>query len=366
LTPLIAQALAALRKQYGAAPPEDEGTDGPGLVWDLLRRMQSTRPDVVELARLAAWCPPEPVNAAALGAIAGYGTCTEAASCLADLSFVTRSYADGQQMLWMHRLFAAAIRRQTWNDSPAVAAGTISRLLTDTEQGRRIFITASDSSMLSLMERGENPGEGGEVHRAAEIASDPVRAGLLWYHLGHIREQRGPVSASEGHFGKALRLLDHDAYPFETAESLIGQARVTFQDGQSTNEQLAGAQALVGQAFDQLAPLSDFEARQMWEQGNALSWLIARKMAGRERSPAKRESELAEVRDHLWRSYEARLHLIRDRNSETVEPGTPPAPSDGLGAERAYFNLAGTYLALAKARRDLAVDEEASPRALTP
>jgi hypothetical protein len=129
--PLVAQVLSALHKQCGVAFPEHAGTDGPGLAWDMLRMSQHAWPDVAELARLLAWCPPEPVDARALGAIAGRSAGVEAGVRLADLSFVSPSYPQGQLMIQMHRLFAAAARRQVWHDNPAMAADMISRLLSD-------------------------------------------------------------------------------------------------------------------------------------------------------------------------------------------------------------------------------------------
>jgi hypothetical protein len=358
--PLVAQVLAALHKQYGVALPEQAGTDGPGLAWDMLRMSHHTWPDVAELAQLLAWCPPEPVDAKALGTIGGRDTGGEAGVRLADLSFVSPSYSQGQLMIQMHRLFAAAVRHQVWRDNPAMAADMISRLLSDRNTGRGLFIEAADSKALSRLEQGEKPGEPGDVSRAADVLAVPARAGLLWYHLGHIRERRGPVSVSDAYFETALRHLDRGSHPFEVAESLIGRARVIFQDGQSSNDQLAEARALVAQGRDLLAPRPEYEARQMREQGNALSWLIARKLAGREREPQKRESKLAEVREELWLSYEERLRLIRGSASRPVERGTPPEPEDDLGAERAYYNLAGTYIELAKVHFDLAVATEQS------
>ena len=358
--PLIAQVLAALHKQCGVALPEHAGTDGPGLAWGLLRMSQHARPDVAELARLLAWCPPEPVDAEALGAIAGRGAGGEAGVRLADLSFVSASYPQGQLMIQMHRLFAAAVRRQVWHDNPARAAAMISRLLSDRITGRGLFIEAADSKALGRLEQGEKPGAPGDVARAADVLADPASAGLLWYHLGHIRERRGPVSASDAHFEAALRYLDHGSHPFEVAESLIGRARVIFQDGQSSNDQLAEARVLVAQGRELLAPLPEYEARQMREQGNALSWLIARKLAGRERESRRRESKLVEVGEELWLSYEERLRLIRGPESKPIERGAPPGPDDELGAERAYYNLAGTYIELAKVHFDLAVATEQS------
>jgi hypothetical protein len=359
-TPLIAQALAALHKKAGVALPPKTGTDGPALVWHLLRLSEHRQPGVGDVTRLLAWCPPEPMDAELLGKIAGWPQGVQAGERLAELSFVSPSRNDGRLAVQLHRLFAAAVRDQVWRDNPAMAAGIVTRLLR-TEEGRRIFIEAADSTALGRLERAEQkPEEGdgsrGDVARAAGCLTDPSGPGLLWYDLGHVRELRGPVAASGPHFEQALRTLDRGMYPYEVAESLIGRARVVFQNPQSSADQLAGAQDWLTEARDRLAPSEDPDARQLREQGNALSWLIARKLAGRERNPRKREARLAEVTEQLWRSYEERLRLVRGPGT-AIERMTPPVYKDGLGAERAYYNLAGTYIELAKVRYDLALGE---------
>lgn len=354
-TPLVAQALVALREQAGIALPKKTGTDGPALVWHLLRMSEHQRPVVGEVARLLAWCPADPVDPVVLGKIAGQDQGVGVAERLADLFFVSPSRGDGQLAVQMHRLFAAAVRAQTWRDNPAMAAAVIGRLL-GTGEGRLIFIGAADSKALGRLE-GEETDEPGDVPRSAEIMTTPAKAGVLWYSLGHIRERRGPVAASGPHFERALQDLNPGAYPYEVAESLIGRARVVFQNDSSSADQLAEASGRVTEARDLLAELDDPSARQLREQGNALFWLNERKLAGRERNPRKREAKLSEVTEQLWRSYEERLGLARGSGSTAIDRRTQPEPADGLGAERAYYNLAGTYVDLAKVHFELATGE---------
>jgi hypothetical protein len=126
---------------------------------------------------------------------------------------------------------------------------------------------------------------------------------------------------------------------------------------------LTEARERVTEARGLLAELDDPDARQLREQGNALFWLNARKLAGRERNPRKREAKLTEVTMQLWLSYEERLRLARGSDSSAIDQRVQPEPADGLGAERAYYNLAGTYVDLAKVHFDLADGEVfASPR----
>jgi hypothetical protein len=362
--PLVAQALVALRDQDDVELPERAGTDGPGLVWDALRASLGNEPEAIALARLLAWHPPEPADLASLLATAGCENMPLAGSALADRRFVTSSYAKVRPAVQMHRLFAAAVRDQTWRDAPATAADVITRLLTD-ENGRRSFIDAADSTALGRLESGKRAGEAGETARAAELITDTGRKGLLWYGLGHIRERRGPVSESAPHFTRAVAGLDRGSHPFEVAESLIGQARIVFQNSRSTTEELSEAQGTVELARRLLEPLDRIDnpqARQMREQGNALNWLIARKFADRIRKPQEREIQLREVRENLWLSYERRLHIAHEQAQagRNVPDGrqagreNPPEAADGLGAERAYYNLAGVNIQLAKTHNELA------------
>ena len=136
-----------------------------------------------------------------------------------------------------------------------------------------------------------------------------------------MRERRGPVRQSAPHFAEANRLLDAAGYPFEVAEGLIGQVRVVSQDNAATTGELIAARAEVPEARRLLEPLAGIDSRQLSEQGNALAWLITRRLAREEKD-------------------------------------TAPEPADGLGSERAYFNLAGVYIQLAKVHADLAGSDQ--------
>ncbi len=350
--PLIAQALAALGQREGATLPTDTTLAGPDLVWDLVRASPGASPDVVALARMLAWCPPEFTDVAALCELTGSQGGQESGQWLADVRFVNPDPAEEGLAVQMHRMLAAAVRCQTWRDDRPAAADVISRLLTG-GPGRQIFIDAAGNSALALLEDGEEDGRK-IVDLAADALPGACQAGLLWYGLGHIRERRGPVATSGKHFARSVAALDGREFPFAVAEGLIGLARPVFQDKKSSNAALEAARAQVEQARQLLAPLPEDDARQMREQGNALSWLIARVLAGREGDPRKRAAQLTEIRENLWLSYGERLRLARKSGDPQVSRETPPEPGDGLGAERAYYNLAGVNVELAKAHHALA------------
>jgi hypothetical protein len=346
--PLIERALSALLDR-GAKLPEPPGPDGPALVWDLARELPGLHPDVVRTARALAWCPPEPLDLNRV--LEAAGSDPAAGEALLDLRLVAPSDSGDGIAVGMHRLFARAIREQAWRDDPAAAASTIERLMTS-DAGQRFFTEAAEETALARLEHGTDRDEPGDAARAAAALADRSRGGLIWYGLGHIRERRGPVSASLAPFRAATETLDRAAYPFEAAESLIGLVRGTYQDGGATNEELEASRPGTEAARRLLEPLTDVRARQLREQGNALAWLIRRRIAGREPDPARRSALLAEVRDHLWRSYEERRRI--ERPDHAGRPGSAPVAADGLGAERAYFNLAGVYVELAKTHHDLA------------
>ena len=133
-------------------------------------------PEVAAIARILAWCPPEPADATRLLTAAGYaaGAAPEAAASPRSTSGASSpSFPDTGMAVQMHRLFAAAVRSQTWRDDPGLAADVIGRLLT-AEAGQELFIGAAEETALSRLERG--PGgedDPGEVARAAGNLADP-------------------------------------------------------------------------------------------------------------------------------------------------------------------------------------------------
>ena len=383
--PLIGLALAALRDHGGVELPASSAQDGPELVWDLLRRSSAVGEGELELARLLAWLPPEPIPEQALAkAVTGdaspgdtlkwlrFVTGAAAAEVRLDIDgeagdlgsryrtlhramptdLDSSAEAGGGPGLLMHRLFAAAVREQTWRDEPGAAAESIDRLLT-TEEGRWLFITAADDSALARLETDA-------VEQAVrELASLPAAGrpapGLLWHGLGHIRERRGPVRDSAAPFAAAIATLDAGGYPYQVAESMIGVARVTYQNGGAADQELRDARAQIERARELLASLRDEAPRQLREQGNALSWLIEQKLTSHEADLDRREERYAEVYRNLWLSFAERLRIARSLEDGTpIDPSAIPELNDGLGPERAFFNLAGAAVQLAKAHHQLA------------
>jgi tetratricopeptide (TPR) repeat protein len=337
--PLIVEPLTVLHREGSAT-----GTDPTAqhMIWRMVREALEDHPEAVQLARLLAWAPPDPLYVT--DALLPVG----AAKLLADLRFVdTSSVAndvrEGQQrtgLIRLHRLFAEAIRDQTWSDEPAIAAQTIHTVLTG-DWGRRVLLDASDQTALRCLEQGE-------AERAATFLTDSGAAGQIWYGLGHIRERRGPVRDSGPYFEKALERLDPLQWPYEYAEALVGQGRIAYQSRNSTKLELEETQNRVHQARELLAQAPGVNALQLREQANALHWLIRRTLLTRAKGDRLVE-DLAEVLGELELSLERRLRLA---GRPVDQPLDPPYPTfaDGLGPERAYYNLAGTYVQLAKAR----------------
>ena len=352
--PLVAQALEALQEN-AVALPDKPVTDGLQLVWNLVLDARASAPDVVTLARLLAWCPPEPMSLARLLAASGIDPRSHAGTALARSGLAILSSPSANPGLQMHGLFAETIRAQTWRDSPNQAAEAISRLLTSPE-GRDCLIFAADATALERLEGGEQPGE---ADRAAAVLGDRSRSGMLWYGLGHVRERRGPVAMSGPHFRCAVADLDQSRHPYEVAESLIGQARIVFQSNKSTAEQLADARNAIAEGRRLLESLIFADARQLSEQANALSLLILQKLMTNEGDLEKRKAQLFEIRERLWLSYIERLGMVREGRSGPITRD-PPAATDGLGAERAFYNLAGSNIHLAKVNHALSTQLSAS------
>lgn len=339
--PLIVEPLTVLHREGSTA-----GTDPTPqhMIWRLVREALEDHPEAIKLARLLAWAPPDPLDVTDAPVPAG------TAKLLADLRFAATSsdtehddVTEPRQrtsLVRLHRLFAEAVRDQTWTDEPAIAAGTIRTVLTG-EWGRRVLLDSSDQTALRRLEQGE-------AERAASASVDPAATGLIWYGLGHVRERRGPVKDSGPYFAAALKRLDPSKWPYEYAEALVGQSRITYQNDKSDGDQLVAAQEGVQQARQLLESVSGSDARQLHEQANALHWLIRRKLLTKTENDQLVE-DLAEVLRELELSLERRLRLA---GRPEDRPLIPPYPTfaDGLGPERAYYNLAGTYVQLAKAR----------------
>jgi hypothetical protein len=329
--PLIAESLAGL-VAAGARIQLDSGLDGPSMMWSLFREATQS-PEAVRVARTLAWCPPEGIETARVPGAKQAGP--EACTVLVNAGLVAPQGASRAREVQMHRLIAAAIRDQTWTDETVQAQEAIRRVVLD-EDGRLVLLRASDEAALTRLEESE-------VGRAAEPLSQ--MSGRLWHALGHIRERRGPIALSAGLFRKALESLEEGANAEAYAESLMGVARATYQASKdSALLREAGMQA--ARAACILEPFTSLESRQMREQANALGLLIQQKIAEPDRDLTRRLDRLLEIRDGLWISYEARRAIARPEVSP--EPKSPPTWEDGLGSERAFYNLAGINLQIAK------------------
>jgi tetratricopeptide (TPR) repeat protein len=335
--PLIAQVLTAVESHIGRMTKPTTAGTGPALAWELILKVLAADPAALHLARVLAWCPPDPVPfASALESLAGTAAI---ARPLVDFRFVNLTQADGAPALQMHREFGQAVRHQVWDDDPATARQVVETLIAD-PAGRELFISASDSSALRHLETDD-------AERTVECLA-PDAAGLLWYGLGTVREQRGPVAASRTYFEKALELLDPNEHRYECAEILVGLARVTFQGaGRSAGDAEEAVEEQTSAARQLLLNLTDKRARQLSERANALSLLIKRTAVEHNPDREVRRVELPQIIEGLWLSYEQRVRIARGLPDTAPVARQAPAAELGLDADRAYFNLAGAYLALA-------------------
>lgn len=327
--PLVAESLAKLTE----SDPETTttaGTDGPALMWSLYLDGSHSR-ESVDIARVLAWCPPEGIPLAMIpGGLDTRGLCQE----LIDAQLVSPLGTNQNRQVVMHRLVAAAIRDQSRGDG-LIAAEAIKRVILDAK-GVALLTHANDDAALLRLEDEDQV-----------LASE--WSGLFWHGLGHIRERRGPVARSAEHFRRALQTLNKGDTE-EYAESLIGVARDTYQRS-SDPVMLRDAAEQAKEAYALLEGLAKQSARQMREQANALALLIHQKLAGFERNRSKRLELLLSIHSGLWASYEARRVIARPE--ETFVSGSDPIQIDGLGSERAFFNLAGVNVQIAKTAHSL-------------
>jgi len=364
--PLVAEPLAALLKR-GTSLPVSGQPDSRALTWMLVRNAVGHESVAARLAELLAWLPPEPVDVDTAPVGTDLGSRRDAAEQLVRLRFLAPVSGHGERpapgemrevrsqghsesvgvqqprLVQLHRMFADTIRVEQRALGNAAVLKVLTEVLTSV-WGRQAFITAADSRVLAKL-------EDTELEQAAEAAPNSKTTGLAWHGLGHIRERRGPVNKSGPAFEKALTSLESNANPYEVAEAQIGLARIVYQAKDFDQKKLRAAQASIEPVGVLLATVKGKDAQQMAEQGNALYWLIERKIAGREKDPARKLGWLALVGAKLRQSYEQRLRIIRGGDAD-VSRETAPRLEDGIGPERAYFNLAGLNVSLAKARFD--------------
>jgi hypothetical protein len=347
--PLVAEPLAVLATQ-GAAISNDASSDPRKLLWALVKQVLNAESAAVCLVKLISWLPPGPIDIVRAPVGTDPRVTGEAADELVRLRFLTpvsdtRGEGDNQRrVVQLHRMLAEVIREEILEQGNSTLLDVLVTVLTS-PWGRAAFIESPDGTALSRL-------EGGVIERAAEAEPDVEVRGRVWHGLGHIRERRGPVAQSRAAFEKALKYLDPVTRPYEVAEASIGLARIAYQARGFDRDSLLAAQGLVGPARQHLNDVEGIDARLLDEQGNALYWLIERKIAGKEKDSGRRLSRLSQVEDELWKSYEQRLRTVR--GPDAVVTREPPLFEEGLGPERAYYNLAGVHLELAKARYDSA------------
>lgn len=333
--PLVAQVIAAVQAQHFGVSLPVQAISGPDIAWELAISALRDEPTAIELARVLAWCPAEPVPIATLENLTGR---TLAVQPLADLRFVNLTEVSGLQAVQIHRLFSDAVRRQTWRHYPAAAQAAVVALLT-AETGRKLFIDAADSKTLRLL-------DDEDTARAAEQLEAGVR-GLLWHGLATIWDQRGPVLSSKSPFELAYELLDPAEHLYEYAETAIGLARVAYQSAgrspgaaKTVEDKSSAAQAvLVGR--------TDERSRWLIERAKAFPLLMERRGLRKLTGEARQASSL-QVIEKLWLSYEQRLRIAYGLPDGAPVERRPPTAELGSDVDRAYYNLSGAYVSLSQ------------------
>jgi tetratricopeptide (TPR) repeat protein len=359
--PLILEALRALRARRGEIGT-DLTVDGPALVWTSLLESSSALglaqdpSRLTRTARLIAAIAPVPVP---LGPQTPNrpGLPSDDVETLAQLGIVVRSITPtGEPLVRIHQLFAATIRAHAKDRDARAGADVIHTLLTD-ESWRRTLFTSPDLDAVKRLISEDLPW-------VCTFLTDRRTQGLLFHGAGRVRERRGPVSGSLPLFRQALERLDRETDPYEWAESVVGVTRAVSQDKDASSDDKLAAQADLAPVGDVLAALcarsddAGREARQLREQARALYLVMERRFAGAEPQVGRRVARLEQVIRDLRDSYAARLLLVRP--PEAVDPRIPPTVQDGVPADRAYFNLAGAYVELGKAKHALARREKAA------
>jgi len=310
---------------------------GSALAWEMLRRTVAEQ-DVVHVARTLAWCPSASNPVDSVLAVAGNNANVMATRRLEHHQFVHFTESGGRTAIQMHRLIASAIREQTWRESPAAAMEIIKSLVL-TNPGRTLLSDCADGTVLRQLEA--------DVDRASDNTTSGDDRGRLWHALGSIWYARGQAGTAAYDFQRAIGLLDRSLRPLESAECLIGLARIIIQDAFSSEEDLVSADSDVAIAVEMLSGRPDTASRHLRAQALGLGVVVQRKLS-EYAEDSQKWILLTELLNRAWNLYEERVRLAQGLPANAVVGRVPPQADWGDGPDRAYYNLAGFYVKLAR------------------
>ena len=147
--------------------------DAAAILWRAFLHEVDGHPDSIRLARMAAWCPPERIEVAAL--LDGAG-CEE--QRFDDLVAVGLLEQDGSRTARMHRLIGEAIRRQTMaEEGPEEAGDLIGALLQSDQPIDIVTFELIESDLTDLTEPGQ--AEVAEHSVAVALSELGIRAEIM-------------------------------------------------------------------------------------------------------------------------------------------------------------------------------------------
>jgi hypothetical protein len=298
--------------ETGETADDDQSAQrAAALHWSVVRRLLT--PAAADCAERMAWLPPDRIEPGP----AGDDDTIRAA--LAEAGLLSASASAGA--VAMHRLFGEAIRNATADEGRAAA--TVRDLL------------ATPEAVTTLLRYGDAEVTGQLAHALGQS-----RSGLALWALATLQEIYGG-NTSRKTFERARQLLDPPGTQDEKsalADCLHASARVVNQMAEPTKEDIDGAIAEAWRAIelrDSSGQAPDAEKVAIAKH-EAILALLRQRAVKFVADPAEKVRQLHEVLDLLKQSWQRRLQVL--------------GPDDPL-VDRAYFNLAGVRLSVAKQDR---------------
>jgi hypothetical protein len=316
---IAAHAPAASSSDDEEDKEREEELRGPIAFWEALRQSEGIGDPWLRVCAYAAYLPPDNQPISLLARLAGKGG-KGAFEPLEARGLIVRDPEHAS--IRMHRLFGTAIRRYLANARPDLRDEVVFTLAADKEEAHRVLDRYGDIDTVSRLDR-----------RLAEVDADckavDESLGFAQYGVASLLEALGRTEDSGRTFKRAQRHLG--AHPIAVAVCLVGRARPINQHHKEEPERLREAVDWAQEARDLFNRAEGEGAR--YYRALAMEGLLTRALAKypQGETPA----------DVLHRAM--KMLVDADEGRDEDDPDVGP-----IDKARSRFNLAGTWLDLAK------------------
>jgi hypothetical protein len=322
---IAAHAPAASSSDDEEDKEREEELRGPIAFWQALRQSERIGDSWLRVCAYAAYLPPDNQPISLLAKLAGKGG-KGAFEPLEARGLIVRDRENAS--IRMHRLFGTAIRRYLADARPDLRDEVVFTLAVDEEEAHRVLDRYGDIDTVSRLDQ-----------RLAEVDADTKAVdeslGFAQYGVANLLEALGRTEDSGRTFKRAQRHLG--AHPSEVAVCLVGRARPINQHHKEEPELLREAVVWAQEARVLLNRAEGKRAR--YYRALAMEGLLTRALA--------KYPQAETPADVLHRAM--KMLVDADEGRDEDDPDVGP-----IDKARSRFNLAGTWLDLAKEEREQA------------